>query len=70
MPDRMSTGHTDFFQEGEYATQVLYPWFGPEAAVLRRRAIRWRVQPVFARYTTLLATERSNRPFDFRNGPF
>jgi galactose-1-phosphate uridylyltransferase len=69
MPDRMSTGHTDFFQEGEYATQVLYPWFGPEAAVLRRRAIRWRVQPVFARYTTLLATERSNRPFDFRNGP-
>jgi galactose-1-phosphate uridylyltransferase len=69
MPGHASTGHAGFFREGEYATQVLHPWFGHEAAAPRRHAIRWRVQPVFARYTTLLATERGNRPFDFSEGP-
>lgn len=55
----------DLFREGEYSTHVLHPWFGHDGAAARAHTIHWRVEPVFGRHTTLIATERGRRPFDF-----
>lgn len=58
----------NFFKEGEYSTWVLHPWWKVTNLKenLNKHEIRWRIQPLFEQYTTLIARERGKRPFKFK----